>query len=74
MKSLGKEAVMDVGKITDRLMIDLFKQKIQERGLDLERLRGTWAEASDFLREHFGKVSRVMATNEKNLRTLYQAA
>ncbi len=74
MKSLGKEAVLDVGEITNRLMIDLFKQKIQERGLDPEGLKGTWAEARDILRDHFGRISRVMATNQDSLQTLYQIA
>jgi uncharacterized membrane-anchored protein YhcB (DUF1043 family) len=74
MKSLGKEAVMDVGEITDRLMIDLFKQKIQERELDPEKLKGTWTEARDILRDHFGRISRVMTTNQDSLQTLYQIA
>jgi hypothetical protein len=74
MKSLGKEEVRDVGKITDRLMVDLFKRKIQEKDLHTERLKGTWAEARDILRDHFGKISRVMATNQDSLQTLYQIA
>ena len=74
MRSLGKEAVMDVGEITDRLMIDLFKQKIQETGADRERLKGTWAEARDILRDHFGKISRVMSNNQDSLQNLYQIA
>ena len=74
MKSLGKEAVLDVGEITDRLMIDLFKRKIQEKDLHTERLKGTWPEARDILRDHFGKISRVMTTNQDSLQTLYQTA
>lgn len=74
MKSLGKETIIDVGEITDRLMIDLFKRKIQEKDLHSDRLKGTWTEARDILRDHFGKISRVMTTNQDNLHTLYQIA
>ena len=65
---------MDVYENANRLMIDLFKQKIQERGLDPGRLKGTWVEASDILQSHFGKLSRIMTNNQKSLQSLYQTA
>ena len=64
----------DVAEITDRLAIDLFKHKIQETQLDPDRLKGTWVEACSILREHFGKLSRIMIQNEYKLHSLYRAA
>jgi hypothetical protein len=37
-------------------------------------LRGTWNEASEILKAHFGKITRTMVSNENKLRNLYQAA
>ena len=65
---------LDVHKMADRVMIDLFKQKIQESNLNSGQVEGTWAEASDILRNHFGKISRIMIQNEYKLRSLYQMA
>jgi hypothetical protein len=62
----------DVNDMTDSLMIDLFKKIILEAKLDLQGLRGTWEEASEILRVHFGKLSRVMVENRGNLHRLYQ--
>jgi hypothetical protein len=62
----------DVNEMTESLMIDVFKTKILEAKLDLQELEGTWEEASEFLRIHFGKLSRVMVTNQGNLHRLYQ--
>jgi hypothetical protein len=64
----------DVSEITDRLAIDLFKNKIQETQLDPNRLEGTWVEACSILRDHFGKLSRIMIQNEYKLHSLYRAA
>jgi hypothetical protein len=62
----------DVNEMTESLMIDLFKRIIIEAKLDLQELRGTWEEASEILRVHFGKLSRVMVENRGNLHRLYQ--
>ena len=62
----------DVNTMTGSLMIDVFKSKILEAKLDLQELKGTWEEASTFLRVHFGKLSRVMVENRGNLHRLYQ--
>jgi hypothetical protein len=70
-KSAG---ITDVGEMKDRMMIDLFKLKIQEAKTDLSQLRGSWNEASDILKAHFGKITRTMVSNENKLRNLYQAA
>ena len=66
--------IIDVEEMKDRVMIDLFKTKLQEAKCDLSQLRGTWSEASDILKAHFGKITRTMVTNENKLRNLYQAA
>ena len=68
------ETTVNVREMTDRVMIDVFKQKIQEAELDAKRLKGTWTEASDILESHFGKVSRIMTSNQKELQTLYRIA
>ena len=62
----------DVNRMTESLMIDVFKTIIREAELDLQELKGTWEEASEFLRIHFGKLSRVMVSNQGNLHRLYQ--
>jgi hypothetical protein len=64
----------DVGEMTNRLIIDLFKRKIHETELDPERLKGSWDEACEILQRHFGKVSRVMVQNEYKLHYLYRTA
>ena len=66
--------VVDVREMTDRVMIDLFKQKLQANHFHPERLKGTWSEASNILRNHFGKISRIMTSNQYKLQRLYQAA
>jgi uncharacterized protein YcgL (UPF0745 family) len=68
------DGVTDVGEMKDRMMIDLFKKKIQEGKADLSQLRGNWSEASEILKAHFGKITRTMVSNENKLRNLYQNA
>lgn len=68
------DGITDVGEMKDRIMIDLFKRKIKESRADLALLRGSWGEASDILKAHFGKISRTMVSNENKLRNLYQTA
>lgn len=68
------DMITDVGEMKDRMMIDLFKKKLQEAKTDLNQLRGSWGEASEILKNHFGKVSRTMVSNENKLRNLYQTA
>jgi hypothetical protein len=64
----------DVGEMKNRLIIDLFKKNIHETKMDLEQLRGSWAEACYILRNHFGKLSRIMIQNEYELHNLYRTA
>ena len=68
------DGITDVGEMKDRMMIDLFKKKLQQARTDLTRLHGTWGEASEILKAHFGKISRTMVSNENKLRNLYQTA
>jgi uncharacterized protein YcgL (UPF0745 family) len=68
------DGITDVGEMKDRMMIDLFKKKLQEAEADLPQLRGSWSEASEILKAHFGKITRTMVSNENKLRNLYQAA
>jgi uncharacterized protein YcgL (UPF0745 family) len=68
------DSIIDVGEWKDRMMIDLFKTKIKEAKTDLGQLRGTWSEASQILKDHFGKITRTMMSNENKLRILYQTA
>jgi hypothetical protein len=68
------DGITDVGEMKDRMMIDLFKKKLQEAKTDLTQLSGSWGEASEILKGHFGKVSRTMVSNENKLRSLYQIA
>ncbi len=75
MKRMDTNAdIVDVQEMTNRVMINLFKQKIQETDIHPERLEGTWAEASHILKNHFGKISRIMSQNQYNLHNLYRAA
>ena len=60
--------------MSDRVMIDLFKRKINDMHLSPRQLKGTWHEAGDLLTTHFGKISRIMDQNKKNLLKLYKAA
>jgi len=55
----------DVGEMKDRMMIDLFKKKLQERDADLNQLRGSWHEASEILKAHFGKITRTMVSKSR---------
>jgi len=64
----------DVEALTKRVMINLYKKRIRETRLNPARLKGTWAEASAILEEHFGRFSRVMDQNASKLLALYQAA
>lgn len=64
----------DVEALTKRVMIDLYKKRIRETRLNPARLRGTWAEASAILEEHFGRFSRVIDQNANTLLALYQIA
>ena len=68
------DGITDVGEMKNRMMIDLFKKKLQEARTDLTQLHGSWGEASEILRDHFGKISRTMVSNENKLRNLYQTA
>jgi hypothetical protein len=62
----------DVHEMKDRLMIDVFKEKIREKKLDPNLLRGSWNEASDLLVAHFGNLSGIMLANQYKLLALYQ--
>jgi hypothetical protein len=64
----------DIRELTDRVMIDIFKKKIQEARTDPKRLQGTWSEAREILQNHFGKVSRIMTLNQHKLQRLYKTA
>ena len=64
--------IRDVNEMKDRLMIDVFKKKIQERELNPVLLRGSWTEARDLLVAHFGRLSGIMEANRYKLLTLYQ--
>ena len=64
----------DVEALTKRVIIDLYKKRIQETRLNPARLKDTWAEASAILEEHFGRFSRVMDRNASKLLALYQIA
>ena len=75
MRRSGAEFhLTDVRQMSDRVMIDLFKRKINDMNRSPRHLQGTWHEAGDFLITHFGKISRIMDQNKKNLLKLYQAA
>jgi hypothetical protein len=66
--------VRDVQQMTDRVMIDLFKQKINDMKQSPSRLEGTWSEVDHLLQTHFGKISRVMNQNRDTLLELYKTA
>jgi hypothetical protein len=66
--------VRDVQQMTDRVMIDLFKQKINELQQSPGHLQGTWPEVDHLLKTHFGKISRVMNQNRDTLLELYKTA
>lgn len=68
------DRVVDVYEMKDRMMIDLFKTKLQQSQADFSQLRGTWSEAREILKAHFGKITRTMVSNENKLRSLYQVA
>ena len=67
-------SLRDVGEMTNRLAIDLFKRRIHETELDPKLLKGSWDEACEILRSHFGKISRIMIQNEYELHSLYRTA
>ena len=64
----------DVRQMTDRVMIDLFKQRINDMNRSPSHLKGTWSEAGDLLISHFGKISRIMNQNRSRLHELYNTA
>jgi len=68
------DRLVDVYEMKDRMMIDLFKTKLQQSQADFLQLRGTWSEAREILKAHFGKITRTMVSNENKLRSLYQVA
>ena len=70
----GENHVRDVQQMTDRVMIDLFKQKINDMRRSPSHLQGTWSEVDDLLKNHFGKISRVMNQNRDTLLELYKTA
>jgi hypothetical protein len=73
-KSEAEFNLRDVRQMSDRVMIDLFKRKIQDMNRSPRHLKGTWHEAGDLLITHFGKISRIMDQNKKHLLKLYQTA
>ncbi len=68
------DGITDVGEMKDRMMVELFKKKLQETKADISQLRGSWSETSEILKAHFGKITRTMVSNENKLRNLYQTA
>ena len=64
----------DVQQMTDRVMIDLFKQKINDMKGSPSHLQGTWSEVDGLLQNHFGKISRIMNQNRNTLLELYKTA
>jgi len=73
-KSDAEQHLRDVQQVADRVMIDLFKQKIGELNQAPSQLRGTWSEAGDLLTAHFGRISRIMEQNKLTLLKLYNTA
>ena len=67
-----EDPIRDLDEMKDRLMIDIFKEKILERKLNPVLLKGSWTEARDLLVAHFGELSGVMEANKYKLLTLYQ--
>jgi hypothetical protein len=64
----------DVRQMTDRVMINLFKQRINDMNRSPSHLKGTWSEAGELLISHFGKISRIMNQNRSRLHELYNTA
>jgi CheY-like chemotaxis protein len=62
----------DVDEMTNSLMMDLFKKKILEGKQDVQQLKGSWEEASEFVRIHFSKLRRIRVNNQGKLHRLYQ--
>jgi hypothetical protein len=73
-KSDAEFHLRDVRQMSDRVMIDLFKRKINDMNRSPGQLKGTWHEAGGLLITHFGKISRIMDQNSKTLLKLYQTA
>ena len=73
-KAEEKYHLRDVQQMTDRVMIDLFKQKINDMQRSPSHLKGTWSEVDDLLKTHFGKISRIMNQNRDTLLELYKTA
>jgi len=59
-------------EMKDRMMIEVFRNKIQEKRLDPNLLRGSWDEASELLVAHFGQLSSRMEINKYKPLALYQ--
>jgi hypothetical protein len=64
----------NVEREMERFMINLFKRRIRQDGLNPRNLKGTWSEASAILRAHFGKVTRMADQNQHKLLNFYRAA
>jgi len=64
--------ISDVYEMKDKMMIEVFRKKIQEKKLDPNLLRGSWDEASELLVAHFGQLSSIMEVNKYKLLALYQ--
>ena len=73
-KSDLEHQLRDVQEMADRIMIDLFKQKLNDLNRSPSDLQGTWSEAGELLTAHFGKINRIMDQNRKALLKLYQTA
>ena len=64
----------NVEREMERFMINLFKKRIREDGLNPRNLKGNWTEASAILQAHFGKVTRMADQNQHRLVNLYRLA
>lgn len=58
----------------ERFMINLFKRRIRQAGLNPRNLKGNWPEASTILQVHFGTVTRMADQNQHKLLNLYRVA
>ena len=65
-------AITDADEMKDRLMIEVFTKKIQEKNLNPNLLKGSWDEARELLIAHFGQLSSLMEINKYKLLALYQ--
>ena len=65
-------AITDTDEMKDRMMIELFTKKIQEKKLNPNLLKGSWDEARELLIAHFGQLSSIMEINKYKLLALYQ--